>query len=333
MEKNTPIVFPNPCSYVRESCWKIVSKMKNVEINKEAITEFVKEHINNNYVISRGDWSSAHFPIDKANLETVIKYTIIIDTLNYCFWPNDPFEYIDLAQNLYQSLFTKPEMYTIENLSKITKEELRDNIFKCDFNLLEERVRMIREVFTIIKLSFNSSCTEFIKRGEQNAPKLVKEILDNFVCYRDTAIYEGEQVFFYKRAQILVCDLYIAYLDLIEKVGKNEENKILDFSETIGEITTFADYIVPQILRAKGIIKYNEELSKTIDNKVQILNGSVYEIELRAASIISVELLKEEFMKFGKKYHSFDIDVFLWQEGERNKEKILPHHRTLSIFY
>ena len=37
---------------------------------------------------------------------------------------------------------------------------------------------------------------------------LVRQIAKDFTGFRDEAIYDGEQVFFYKRAQILVADLY-----------------------------------------------------------------------------------------------------------------------------
>jgi hypothetical protein len=36
---------------------------------------------------------------------------------------------------------------------------------------------------------------------------LVRLIAQEFTGFRDEAIYQGEQVFFYKRAQILVADL------------------------------------------------------------------------------------------------------------------------------
>eukprot|EP00355_Strombidium_rassoulzadegani_P007426 CAMPEP_0168619986 /NCGR_PEP_ID=MMETSP0449_2-20121227/6893_1 /TAXON_ID=1082188 /ORGANISM="Strombidium rassoulzadegani, Strain ras09" /LENGTH=47 /DNA_ID= /DNA_START= /DNA_END= /DNA_ORIENTATION= len=36
---------------------------------------------------------------------------------------------------------------------------------------------------------------------------MVAKIVQEFSGFRDEAIYQGEQVFFYKRAQILVADL------------------------------------------------------------------------------------------------------------------------------
>ena len=60
-------------------------------------------------------------------------------------------------------------------------------------------------------------------------------IVREFSGFRDEAIYKGEQIFFYKRAQILCADLIGAYNDIEHpKKFKNKE-----------ELTMFADYRVP----------------------------------------------------------------------------------------
>ena len=128
--------------------------------------------------------------------------------------------------------------------------------------------------------------------------------------------------------------MHLAYKDLIKKIGKNEENEILNFDiNTLKEITMFADYRVPQILRELNILEYSNELSNLVDNKIQILHSSLFEIEIRAATIQSIEEIKFEFQKNNLFFLSLEIDVFLWEEGEKVKDTIKPHHRTLSIFY
>lgn len=81
-------------------------------------------------------------------------------------------------------------------------------------------------------------------------------IVTNFSGFRDEAIYDGRQVFFYKRAQILVADLVGVYQDLGQEPFKNK-----------AELTMFADYRVPQILRHVGIFEYSEELATKIDTE------------------------------------------------------------------
>jgi len=198
--------------------------------------------------------------------------------------------------------------FDIENLIKITPEQLKENIFKCDFNLINERARMIREVFTIIKYNYQENCINFVKECNKNATKLVKKIIDEFCCFRDHAIYNGEQIFFYKRAQILVSDLYLAYLDIKEAKKDTQENDIINFTqETISQLTMFADYRVPQILKAKGILVYDKHLTDLINNKLEIPHGSKEEVEIRAATIQAVEQIKNRLKIKGKNVMSIQI--------------------------
>ena len=329
-----PSLFPNPCTYVKESTSKMLSKMEHVQIDQEIIKKFVSELLNNENALKYPKWSESHFDSSSVPLEILLRYIFTIDTLNYCFWPNKGFEYYSLAKNLYETLINDKNFFEIENLEKMTSEQLKDKVFKGDFNLIDERARMIREVFTIIKNNYEGSCSNFVKQCGKDATKLVKKIIDEFCCFRDQAIYNGKQIFFYKRAQILVSDIYLSYLD-IKEVGKNnEENDIINFTkETISQLTMFADYRVPQILKAKGVLKYDNHLTQLINYKIEIAHGSKEEVEIRAATIQAVEQIKNILKEKGRDVMSIQVDVYLWEEGEKIKDQIEPHHRTLSIFY
>ncbi len=328
------ILFPNPCTYVKESTSKIISKMEHVKIDEETLKNFVSNLLKDKNALKFPKWSESHFDANSVPFETLLRYIFVIDTLNYCFWPNHGYEYYSLAKNLYKTLKEKKGFFEIENLSKMTPEQLKENVFMCDFCLLEERSRMIREVFTIIKNEYSGLCYNFVKECNKDATKFTKKIIDKFCCFRDQAIYNGEQIFFYKRAQILVSDTYLAYLDIKEAKKDNEENDIINFTkESISQLTMFADYRVPQILRTKGILKYDKHLSELVDTKKELPHGSKEEIEIRAATIQSVEQIKNILKENGKDAMSIECDVYLWEEGEKIKDQVEPHHRTLSIFY
>ena len=334
MEENKKVIFPNPCTYVKESTSKIIPVMEHVKLDKDNLEKFVEDLLNNENALKYPRWSESHFDSSSVSLETLLRYIFTIDTLNYCFWPNEGFEYYALAKNLYETLQKNKNFFDIDNLVNIAVEQLKENVFKGDFNLINERARMIREVFTIIKNNYNGSFICFVKECNKDATKLVKKIIDEFCCFRDQAIYNGEQIFFYKRAQILVSDIYLAYLDIKEVKKNTEENDIINFTkETISQLTMFADYRVPQILKAKGILKYDKHLTDLINNKKEIPHGSKEEVEIRAATIQSVEQIKNLLKEKGKDVMSIQVDVYLWEEGEKIKDKIEPHHRTLSIFY
>ncbi len=88
-----------------------------------------------------------------------------------------------------------------------------------------------------------------------------------FRGFQDHSIYEGEQVFFYKRAQILVGDLFSAFRG--DSYGKFND---------IEKITMFADYRVPQILYHLKVIEYSPELEKKITEGQVIEHGSKEEV-------------------------------------------------------
>jgi len=56
----------------------------------------------------------------------------------------------------------------------------------------------------------------------------------------------------------------------------------------------FPDYRVPQILRQVDILKYSPELENFIDTEQEMQYSSVFEVEIRAATVEAVELMFKE---------------------------------------
>ena len=97
----------------------------------------------------------------------------------------------------------------------------------------------------------------------------------------------------------------------------------------------FADYRVPQILRAMNVLEYTPELASIIDseNGEELPWGGKAEVEIRAQTVVAVELLQQSLQAKGCEMMTVELDWLLWQKGEDTKDKILPHHRTLTIYY
>jgi len=100
----------------------------------------------------------------------------------------------------------------------------------------------------------------------------------------------------------------------------------------------FADYRVPQILLAHHVLHYSPPLQEKITQGVVLPPGSEEEVEIRAATVQAVESLKEEISRSsssggGGRIIAVVLDWLLWQEGEKLKDEIPPHHRTLTIYY
>jgi hypothetical protein len=95
----------------------------------------------------------------------------------------------------------------------------------------------------------------------------------------------------------------------------------------------FADYRVPQLLLPLGVLKYAPELRAKVEAKQELAAGSEEEVEIRAASIEAVERLRRAMSDAGTRLLSVELDWLLWQQGEKTKDELPPHHRTHSVCY
>ena len=92
--------------------------------------------------------------------------------MNFCFWPGAPmakkplpnqqtkyFEYENITRNLEQILKEDPSFFTCDRLLQIDEAFLEEKVFNSEpkFCLLDERVRIVREMAYVIKQNFGSS--------------------------------------------------------------------------------------------------------------------------------------------------------------------------------
>lgn len=192
---------------------------------------------------------------------------------------------------------------------------------------LAERCRLWNEVGAGLLEFYNDKASNLIHACHGSAPRLVLLLVQSFPGFRDESLLSksGMWCAFYKRAQICVAD-WNAALDL----------KL----EGMNQLTTFADYRVPQLLRHLNILEYSPELSDAVDNRVELTREE--EIYVRAATVVAVDRLVQAFNdKANTNDHDHEdmtavkMDWHLWQVGERLNQdgKMKPHHRVKTIFY
>ena len=143
-----------------------------------------------------------------------------------------------------------------------------------------------------------------------------------------------------KRAQIFVADVW----------GRFRGRGLGDFGESIGELTTFADYRVPVVLRELGILKYAPALEQTVESRGSVPAGSEEEIEIRAATVQAVERIRKALEarlrdeielcpEFGSgrgdrpPVTCVALDWWLWTRGEKLRDQSPPHHKTITTCY
>ena len=101
----------------------------------------------------------------------------------------------------------------------------------------------------------------------------------------------------------------------------------------IERLTAFADYKLPQMLRREGVLVYEPELAELIASYTLIPAGADAEVEIRAATIWAVELLRQALAQMGIQQTASAIDYRIWLESQDAPADGVPYHRTRTIYY
>lgn len=198
-------------------------------------------------------------------------------------------------------------------------------------------MKNLNETGQILVKQYQNSFANLLNTCDKSAAVLLQKITGLFPCFRDEAIFQGVKVALYKRAQILIADIWGCF----EGQGYGE-------FKDIDTLTMFPDYLVPKGLQFLKVLQYSEELQGKIKSGQLIPSGSPHEVEIRGCSIWAVELICEELHKMLKKEQNSGVlqdstltinavlvDYFLWDYTKSHEKEIkeFPIHKTRSIFY
>jgi hypothetical protein len=274
--------------------------------------------------------------------ERTVNWLLVLDALNFCFWaekdqPRWRIEYqgekLDgywaEAAALTRAVEEGIPLWDAEFLSKISSEELA-HIFRGEHRipLFEERLHNIHEVGRVLLEHYDGQFARAVEQVEGSAVKLALLLVENFPSFRDVALYRAHEVRFFKRAQICVADIYGSF-------GGRKWGAFHDFDQ----LTAFADYKLPQVLRQYGVLEYHPALAARIDNQELLEPGSDEEVEVRAATIWACELLRREMASRGHSMTAAAIDQYLWLLSQHAIARVSPgsaqrpYHRVRTIYY
>jgi Queuosine salvage protein len=166
------------------------------------------------------------------------------------------------------------------------------------------------------------SFVDTVAVADGHADRLV-QLLAEIPFYRDVHQHPAAgEVLFYKRAQITVQDLSVAF----DREGPGR------FGDR-AELTMFADNLVPHVLRVEGVLRFDDDLLARIAAVDDIPVGSPEEIEIRACGLHAVELLRGTLEAKGMYVTAGDLDNVLWNLGAAARYKEVSRHRTCCVFY
>lgn len=265
---------------------------------------------------------------------------LLLDALNFCFW-SDPGEprwtlryqgelldgYWALAASLKRAIEEEGcPLWDADFLQDIDEEDAHCIFHSADHHsgripLFSARLANMHEVGRVLCRKYDGWFGNAIESAGGSAPALARLLATEFPSFDDMATYEGREVRFYKRAQICAADLYGAF-------GGKHWGDLRD----LNRLTAFADYKVPQLLRAEGILAYAPALAARVDAREPLPAGSPEEVEVRAATVWAVELLRRSLAERGVLARAFEIDWYLWERAQ-GRADLAPYHRTRTAYY
>lgn len=330
---NTRIKLEKETNPILDSTKFVVDNAEHVKIDKNGLIEFSK-HFNHKTNESIRHWlDDAPFDIGVLDTKTKLKFLLVFNAVSFSYWGEPKWtitfkgkEY-DGAWGMIASLKRGLEEGKLnldaDFLSKSTKSELsyilRGNV---EIPLLDERWQILKEIGIILKKDYGGDFIKLVNRANGDAVKLLNLIVGSFPSFKDTTTYDNKEILFYKRAQLLVADIYQAFK------GKGFGNL-----KNISQLTACADYKLPQILRKNGILIYSKELSKKIDAKIQLEKGSKEEIEIRACTIWAVKYLERLLEPKIPYIDSIHVNDHLWLLSQNKFPDDKPYHRTRTTAY
>ncbi|OON14111.1 g-patch domain protein [Opisthorchis viverrini] len=221
---------------------------------------------------------------------------------------------------------------TYQHVTEAQLKRIFRSVGNVEIPLFAERLRLLRESGKTLVRDFGGSFKNVVQMCERSAFKLLDVLCEHFPSFKDTAIYEGQQVSFLKRAQLLVGELWLCFNG--QGVGAFDD---------IDKITAFADYRVPQVLFYYGAVSYSDKLLDVIRTGELIPNGSQLEVEIRGATIHAVQLIvqkvKDLLAEAGHlktPCNAILADNYLWtfrREHVAEIDAVIPMHKTRCLFY
>jgi hypothetical protein len=299
--------------------------------------------------------------------ERTLNWMALLDALNFCFWADPPAPrsierrrgiergpaeampisddaprwrvqwrgkwyngYNALAVALTRALDAGHPLWNAGYLERMDAATMHDILrpdpdadgIAVEVPLIEARVAHTRELGRILNAHYDGQFANVMEASERDAVALALLLAREFSSFNDITTWEGAEVRLLKRAQILVSDIASAFGD----TG-------LGHVDHLDELTAFADYKVPQLLRRLGILTYAPDLTARLDRLELIAPGDHAEVAIRAATVWGVEWLRRALAEAGVLVTAPAIDYRLWLAGQHVLSQDRPYHRTRTIYY
>jgi len=326
-----PIVDRHPQYDVLGSAQRVSERARFVRIDGEAINRWA-DRVDPETIRPAPRPPELRFAGPSAE---AARWVLLVDCLNFCFWSDtEPAwaieyegkqwrRYLALVAALRRAVAGSASWLTAERWACATAADVED-VFagRGRIPMFDDRVKVLNETGRVLLARYGGEALHVAETARFDAARIAATVCDEFDAFRDVHAYQGMQVPILKRAQIFASDLAAGLAD-------NDGPAVTN----IEAITAFADYRIPQMLRHLKILVLADDLESRIENGRPIEASSDEEIELRAGSIWSVELMVRALCTRRHAQHpAWIVDEHLWHHAH-DPEVTIQHHKTITWYY
>lgn len=260
--------------------------------------------------------------------EFFVPYFIVMNTMNYQFWDKEPEQ--ELSRYCKDGKIGALAMQ--ESFQKAWESAFQRTDGPCLSRSLATAQILLQEIlwngveFVFGNIPAADTRLEILKEvlaTTGTLATLTKEILNS--CYNDKKLS-------WTHARALAAcypkgygDRYLkkAQLTLMFIAGQWQEklNSPIEL-----DVSAAADYQLPKVLRAEGVLVYGPELAQAVDTELLIEEDSPQERAIRAATIKACERLSKRF-----NCTIAEVDFWIWLM--RNSAKTAKFHLTKTTKY
>jgi hypothetical protein len=312
---------------VRTACEWVASVATHVSLDDAALARLADDLVT---APEPPAWGPPHL-VD-AEPEQVAGWTLLLSALNFSFWQDEPRwrvrgadGYMALAHALRRAVddnavpVWRPSLWTEWSVADLGAVLCGDAAGPSHPPMLAERHAVAAELGTWLVAAHGGSALDAL-RSARSAADFAATLAGSLRLFRDVAEYRGRRVPLLKRAQIAAHDCGAA-------LGARAPHGLLDRSG----LTAFADYKLPQVLRAARAMVYAPSLAASVDARLELAPGSEAEVEIRALTVVAVERLVALLAARGRSAEATVVDAMLWWRGQGLHTQ--PYHRVRTIWY
>ncbi len=327
MNLSAPETEPGIFAELRAACAEVTRRASWVRIDNVKLDRLAQQLCARR---ARPDFK-APAPTKLRSDKLTLAYVLTMNAINFgSGWfphlhkPDGRSGYLTLSSALHRH-FQEHGAWRADQLEALGPEELA-RIFGQELappvdELMGHYAAALNELGAFLRREHGGRFEGPIQAAEGSAERLVS-VFAQLPHYQDVSLYQGFEVPFYKRVQILAFDL----ADALSGRGAGR------FGD-LDRLTLFADNLVPHVLRVLGVLVYDLKLQSAIRAERLLPHGSEQEVEIRAVALHAVELLADSCARRGFQALPSRLDMLLWWRGQQRKFKAQARHRTRCTFY